>query len=152
MIFRKEPHKDPDLFWREFEEQTGEKVLDRGLGQYLSGWDPFDAPGGGGKPVWGLIIATDGGFRFHHFPQVSWLDSLIRPASGGGAGEEKTFFIPKDRIISAELRREKRWWKRLAGSAPPLLTIRYHTGAGEERELLIQAEYRTEGLAERLKS
>jgi hypothetical protein len=61
---------DPEKFWREYEEKTGEKVLARTLGQYVSGWDEFGDLSAG--PLWGLIIATSGGFRFHHFPQANW--------------------------------------------------------------------------------
>jgi hypothetical protein len=96
---------DPEDFWREYGEKYGEKVLAYTMGQYLSGWAEYE----GG--FWGLLIATDGGFRFHHFPQENWLQALSRRSPWGGKDpEEKTIFIPRDRIISAELRVEKVWW------------------------------------------
>jgi hypothetical protein len=142
----KKQGKDPDDFWREFEEKTGEKVLARSLGQYLSGWDEFDDSRG--KPIWGLIITTSGGFRFHHFPQTSWLDAFIR--SSGDAPKEKTFFIPNQQIISAEIVKETKWWKRIFSPSLPKLIIKYRNEAGEDRELLVQTEYKSEGLAEQL--
>jgi hypothetical protein len=144
----KKQGKDPDEFWREFEEKTGEKVLARSLGQYLSGWDEFDTPRSGA--IWGLIITTNGGFRFHHFPQTSWLDALTRFSSGADAPKEKTFFIPNQRIISAELIRETKWWKKIFSPSLPRLIIKYRNEAGEERKLLVQTEYKSEGLAEQL--
>jgi hypothetical protein len=75
MLFRK-ASKDPDDFWRDYEEKSGEKILSRALGQYISGWEEFDNQGW--TSIWGLVIASSGGFRFHHFPQTSWFDALTR--------------------------------------------------------------------------
>ena len=140
--------KNPDDFWREYEEKIGEKVAARGLGQYISGWDEFDNPPG--NPIWGLVIATSGGFRFHHFPQVSWLSAFVRFGSGEEVPKEKTIFIPGERIISAVLHRETKWYKRIFSSAVPRLVIRYRDEAGTEKELLFQVEYKPEGVAQAL--
>ena len=72
MLFRKN-EVDTEDFWRDYEEKIGEKVLVRSLGQYISGWEEFGGPRG--RTLWGLIMATSGGFRFHHFPQVSWFEA-----------------------------------------------------------------------------
>jgi hypothetical protein len=141
-------NKSADDFWREYEEKIGEKVLAKSLGQYLSGWEEFDGAGGG--PLWGLVIAAEGGFRFHHFPQSSWLDLLANFGSRREAPKEKTFFIPRDRILSVELRRETRWWKKIFSSAIPVLVISYRNETEGERELLVQLDYRTEGIVEGL--
>ena len=122
--------KSADEFWREYEEKTGEKVLAHGIGRYVSGWEKFDS--NRWTSIWGLVIATSGGFRFHHFPQQSWLDSLI----GGAVREEpkeKTIFIPKERIISTQLVVETNWWKKLFVSSPPQLFIDYHDGDNTRR-------------------
>ena len=147
-MFEKKQEKSADDFWREYEESTGEKVLARTMGQYLSGCEEFDETGG--APLWGLAIVTSGGFRFHHFPQQSWLDTVFR--SGAGAPREKTLFIPKERIISAVLPKETRWWKKLLGSAQPVLKIRYTSGNSAEKELCVQTEFKTDGLLENLQS
>ena len=141
--------KSPDDFWREYEEKTGEKVLARSLGQYMSGWEEFDSSGW--TALWGLIIATSGGFRFHHFPQANWITALTRLTSGDDAPKEKTFFIPKARIVSAELLTEKRWWKKIFSPSSPELTIHYRNEAGEERKLLLLAEFKSAEVAEALK-
>ena len=137
-------NENPDDFWREYEEKTGEKVIARGMGQYVSGWDEF---GGCGKdPLWGLIIATSGGFRFHHFPQTSWLIALI--GSGGEAQKEKTIFIPREKIITASLSKETKWYMKILSPGVPRLLIRYLDETGTEKELLFHAEYKSEGIAE----
>ena len=128
--------KSAEDFWREYEEKSGEKVLARGLGRYVSGWEEFDD--NRLTSIWGLVIATSGGFRFHHFPQRSWLDSLI--VSGGREeAKEKTIFIPKEKIISAALSTETKWWKKLFAPSPPRLAIDYHDGENTHR-LLVEVE------------
>jgi hypothetical protein len=143
MMARKK-ERTPEEFWRDYENRIGEKVLARSLGRYLSGWDEFDGPGG--RPLWGLLIATEKGFRFHHFPQMSWIDALSRFNSGWEPPQEKTLFIPRQNIITVELRKETSWWKRLLTPSPPLLTIRYRTEGGTEAELLTETDSRAEAL------
>jgi hypothetical protein len=162
--------KSPEEFWREYEAKTGEKVLAHSLGQYISGWEEFDR--NGWNAIWGLIIATaknavtdaagadsnsarsggvsPGGFRFHHFPHAGWLEALSRLSSGAEPPKEKTIFIPRDRIISARLVKETKWWKKILCPSVPKLVICYRGGAGTERQLLLEAEYKSEEVAERL--
>ena len=142
--------KSPEDFWREFEEHTGEKVIARGLGRYVSGWDEFDETGR--DQLWGLIIATSGGFRFHHFPQTNWLTALARFGSGGDAPKEKTIFIPSENILSAVLRKETKWYKKIFSPAAPQLLIRYRDENGAEKELSFNADYEPGGVAEALSS
>jgi hypothetical protein len=145
--------KTPEDFWREYEEKTGERVLARALGQYVSGWDEFgdlSAPPYGGSPLWGLIIATSGGFRFHHFPQVNWLSAIMRSGSADDPPAEKTIFIPREKLISAELRKETKWYRKIFSQDVPRLLIRYRAESGTEKELVLNAEYKPEGLAEAL--
>jgi len=140
--------KSPEEFWLEYEEKTGEKVLARCLGQYVSGWAEFDDPPG--KPIWGLIIATSGGFRFHHFPQGNWLFSIVRLGSDDDAPKEKTIFIPRDKIVSAVLHRETKWYRKIFSPGIPVLQLRYLDEAGTEKEMLLYAEYKADGFAEAL--
>ena len=127
--------KSADDFWREYEEKTGEKVLARCLGKYDSGWEEF----GSLTDLWGLIIFTSGGFRFHHFPQNSWIDSLFR-ASGSDTPKEKTIFVPKEKITATHLVKESRWWKRIFAPYMPHLVILFRDGEGNERRLLLEAD------------
>ena len=137
MMFGKK-EKDPDNFWQEYEEKTGEKVLARSLGRYISGWEEFDAKRW--NSIWGLIIATSGGFRFHHFPQQSWFVAITN-LTGRDAPKEKTFFIRKDRIVSARLLRESRWWKNLLSPTAPHLIVKYRDGMENEQQLLMEIDY-----------
>lgn len=130
--------KSSDQFWKEYEEKTGETVLARSLGRYISGWEEFDSHGW--KSIWGLIIASSGGFRFHHFPQRSWLDALAR-FSGDEEPKEKTFFIQAEKINSAEILTETVWWKKIFSPSPPRLVIRYYDETGNKRELTLEVDY-----------
>ena len=143
----KRNQKDAEDFWREYEEQIGEKVLARALGRYISGWEEFD--GQGWTSIWGLIIATSGGFRFHHFPQTSWLTALANSANYDPP-KEKTFFIPKEQIISAKLIEEKGWWKKIFRSSAPQLLINYRDETENIKQALLKVEFKHENLAETL--
>jgi len=125
-----------DEFWDEYEAKTGEKVLARSLGMYLFGWDEFDLRGW--KSIWGLIIATSGGFRFHHFPQRGWFEAFNRNAK---AQSDKTFFVPKEKIISSELIVENRWWRKIFGSPLPRLIVNYLDEANNEKKLFLDADF-----------
>ncbi|MDR0599445.1 MAG: hypothetical protein LBG84_05110 [Treponema sp.] len=137
---------DFEKFWREYEEKTGETVLAKSLAHYLRGWAEFP------EPLWGLAIATSGGFRFHHFPHEGWLTALSRLTSGGEPPKERTLFIPRERIVSAALVVETRWWKKLLAPAAPLLLIRAAPGEGPETELAVETDRGGEALVEALRA
>jgi hypothetical protein len=124
-LFEKKRETDPASFWKEYEEKCGEKVLAYTLGQYLSGWEEFNLP------LWGLLIATSGGFRFHHFPHEGWIQALSRLSSGAEAPKEKTIFIPRDQLAAVELKVEKSWLKKIFLPHSPRLVIRYGDRGGE---------------------
>lgn len=136
MWFRQE--KSADTFWQDFEEQTGEQIVSRGLGKYISGWEEFDQKNF--KGLWGLLINTSGGFRFHSFPQYSWFDSFIR-FTEKDPPKEKTFFIPKEKITSTQIIKEEKWWKRIFSSSVPHLIILYADENGAEKRLVFETEY-----------
>jgi hypothetical protein len=143
-IFSRQKQTDPQEFWKSYEAQLGEKVLAFALGQYLSGWEEFDLP------LWGLLIATDAGFRFHHFPHEGWLQLLSRVSSGGDAPKEKTIFIPRDRILSAELRIEKSILKRIIFPNAPKLIIHYQNANGGEGEIAAETDTKAEEIIRQL--
>jgi hypothetical protein len=121
---------EAEAFWRDYSEKLGEQVLRFSLGRYQSG-----IPGLSG-PLWGLLIVTDAGLRFHHFPHENWIAALTRiGGQGGETPAEKTFFIPKDRIVEARLLKEPSFFKRLLSSSVPRLVVRYRPeGAGADAE------------------
>ena len=134
MFFKKED-KAMETFWREYEEETGEKVLKRGLGMYIGGWDEFDE--NRLKGIWGLVISTSGGFRFHHFPKNSWLENLTN-FSGSKQPKERTIFIPQEKVISCEMKGETKWWKKIFGSSSPHLVVMYTDMGGMEKRMVFE--------------
>ena len=146
-MFGKKQDRNPDDFWREYEEKMNEKVLARGLGRYSSGWEEFDSKEW--KDLWGLLIISSGGFRFHHFPQQNWLQALTVHGNAEGS-REKIIFIPKEIIISAEILEEKRWWAKILTTCPPVLIINYRGQTGGEKKLCLKAEFGFRELAEKL--
>ena len=143
----KKKENDPGSFWREYEQKTGETVLERSLGRYMSGWDEFDSQGW--KNLWGLIIATSGGFRFHHFAQSSWI-TVLSQFSGAEGPKEKTFFIPKEKIRNVRHIEESKWWKKIFSPSPPQLILIYTDNTGNEGQLLLETDTHGESIAEKL--
>jgi hypothetical protein len=134
MLVRKTDQAMED-FWLDYEEKIGEKVLARCLGRYLSGWAEFD--NNGWANIWGLIIATEKSFRFHHFPQHHWADMLSRKRE---TPKEKIFSFSKEKIISAELFREPNWFLRLFKSPAPRLIVKYRDENDEEKNMFLEAD------------
>jgi hypothetical protein len=62
-------------YWSAFEEETGEKVEARSIGEYYEA--PGDASG-----LWGLLVLTDAAFRFKYVPSENWLSSMFKRAVG----------------------------------------------------------------------
>ena len=122
-------------FWRDYEQKIGEKVLARSLGRYTSGWAEFDS--NGWKNIWGLIIASESGLRFHHFPQQHWMDMFSRKRE---ESKEKIFSIPREQIISAELFKEPNWFIRMFSTPAPRLLVKYRDENGEEKKLFLEAD------------
>jgi hypothetical protein len=132
-------------FWLDDEAKITEHVIAFSLGRYIRGWPEFH------YPLWGLVIATDGGFRFHHFPNEGWIGAMSRAASGKEAPKEQTIYIPKDRLISSEFTQETSWWKRLIFDRQPTLRVCYRNGNGEKEELLVEVTKEAAAVAEALK-
>lgn len=141
--------RGPEEFWADYEAKYGEKVLGRTLGRYLSGWQDFaEVPRAG---LWGLVVATSGGFRFLHLPGEGWMTALTRIVSGGEPPRERELFIPNDSIVTACLRRETSWWKRLLFARPPVLVIFYRDASGIQQELCFETIQKGDEVAENLK-
>ena len=136
---KKNSENSIEAFWKEYEEKNGEKVISRGMGKYVSGFDEFDRKQW--NEIWGLLVTTSGGFRFHHYPQNNWFDAIVR-RSQIEQPKEKEFFIPKERIITKEFLAETKWWKKLFSSAQPQLVIRYTDEEGNGKCLLLETDYK----------
>ncbi|MDR1786739.1 MAG: hypothetical protein LBR23_09815 [Spirochaetaceae bacterium] len=140
----KKDDRDPAEFWRQYEEEHNERVLAFSLGRYISGWDLYPAP------FWGILIATTGGFRVHHFAQESWLQALSRSAAGGEGPKEKTIFIPKDRITGVEFLKQKGFLRNLLFYRPPRMVVHYRDDSGAEASLVAEGDDRVEGVVSNL--
>lgn len=136
---------DPAAFWAAYEKEIGEKVLAHSLGRYVSGWDEFP------MPLWGLLIATDAGFRFHHFPHEGWIQAMSRIAGGGGESPvEKTLFLPASRIRTVNFRAEKSWLRNLVFALPPSLALHYAREDGGEGVFVAEADKSAQAIADAL--
>ena len=142
-MFTNKKEDSVDEFWTEFEQSTGEKVLAKSLGRYMSGLD--ERP----EPLWGLTVVTSGGFRFRHFPKEPSIFGIARLSPGSKPPKEQSFFIPKETIDSIELVLEKRWWKKLMASSFPLLIIHCQPG-GTEQKVTIEVDRDAAALADAL--
>ncbi|MDR0708588.1 MAG: hypothetical protein LBF77_00810 [Spirochaetaceae bacterium] len=109
----------PEQFWQDYSARYGETIRAYGLARYISGWAEFR------EALWGLLIATSGGCRVHHFPHEGWIQALSRASIGGDAPQEKTLFIPHEKILGVELRIEKSWWKKFLNPTLPHILIHY---------------------------
>jgi hypothetical protein len=140
--------QDPAQFWQEYGARYGETVHAYGLGRYISGWAEFQ------ETLWGLLIATSGGFRFHHFPHEGWIQALSRVSFGGDTPKEKTIFIPHERILGVDLKSEKSWWKRLLNPTLPRILIQYSPDtageAGREGTLVVESDQNAPEIIRRL--
>ena len=137
---------DPAAFWREYEEKCGEKILSYGLGRYLGGWDEYAGP------LWGVVIAAEGSFRFHHFPNENWFSAITRATVGGKAPEEKSFAIKRKDILSIEYWKEKNILKQIFTASHPRLIIRYSRADGSTGEIQVEVDKKAESIAEILKT
>jgi hypothetical protein len=80
---------------------------------------------------------------------MSWITALVNRGSDEFP-KEKTIFIPKEKIVSAVLRKETKWYKKIFSSVTPRMVIRYCDVDETEKELVLNAEYKSDGIAELL--
>ena len=126
MFFKNENKKTRTEFWREYEKNIDEKIFAYSLGRYINGFEELKTP------LWGLLIVSESGFRFHYFPHETWLQAISRMSYGGEAQKEIVIIIPKEKILSSDLFIEKSFLKKLFLSCPPLFTIHYTNDSGVE--------------------
>jgi hypothetical protein len=124
---------DPAAFWADYSARFGETVLAHGLGRYVGG---AEVPG----PLWGLIVASDAGFRFYHFPNEGLIFGLARTMGQAvDPPSEKTFFIARADLVRAELIDPPLWRRWLLGEQPTL-ALRYRAADGSERMAAIETD------------
>lgn len=108
-------------FWREFEEETGERVQAKALGELCED--------DGEQGIWFLLVLTDRSFWFKQVPNDNWLTSILRPRTLSlKRGEDYTLRIPREDLLSlTEPGKTRRSWF----SAPVLPPYTLHWREGE---------------------
>ena len=100
-------------FWRSFEEETGERVEAKSIGELYE-----DA---GGQGIWGLLVLTDQSLWFKPVPSTNWMASLFRPrVLSARQAEGSILRIPRDQLVSLTEPCPRRWFSR---PAFPVLTV-----------------------------
>jgi hypothetical protein len=145
-FFQKKPEKSRDVFWKEYEEKLGQKILGYGLGQYLDGWDEYDGP------LWGLLIVAEDRFIFHHFAHEGWLDALTRITTGGEGPKEKVITLPVERLVSVELEKPRSWLARTFSPRVPRLIVRYKKEDDSEGAFVAETDMRGDEVAAALQN
>jgi hypothetical protein len=143
-LFERKKQQGPEEFWKGYEQKIGQKVLSYSLGQYMGGWDEYKSP------MWGLVIAAEGAFIFHHFPHEGWLQALSRTATGGEGPTERVITIPRDKLVDVRIEKQAGWLRRLFAYRPPRLVVRYRKADGSEGALIAETDMRSEEVAKAL--
>lgn len=113
-------------FWDAFEKDTGEKVIARTMGQYLSS-EP------GTKPLWGLLVLTDSSLRFRPTPGENWFAGMFKntPSSVSNR-QEDDIRVPLEAILDVSSPR-KSLADRIFGTSMDSFELRIDRAGREER-------------------
>ncbi len=114
-----------EVFWANFEKETGEKVLDRTMAQRFS--SPKD------RGDWGLLVLSPTGLRFRPTPGQNWFSSLFKASSAPvPARADEDIFISYASMLS--LRNPPRKFLDFLFGTPFLaFDIRFSSPQGEEQ-------------------
>ncbi|HWQ10603.1 MAG TPA: hypothetical protein VN436_15890 [Holophaga sp.] len=107
-------------FWREFEEETGEHVEAKSVGELYEGT--------GGEGVWGVLVLTDRNLWFKPVPSTNWMASLFRtrtPLPSSPNAAEKPLRIPREGLLALAEPEARGWFSR---PAFPILTATWQEG------------------------
>jgi len=119
-------------FWSAFEQETGEKVESRAIGEYYK-----DQEGSGG--LWGLLVLTDKSFRFKHMPSENWMSSLFKRMDRGSKPKGPVEITIARESIAAVVSPKRGFLAKLFGPAFPRFTLtqRIALGGPEEEKTFI---------------
>ncbi len=112
-----------EVFWANFEKETGEKVLARTMAQRFS--SPKD------RGDWGLLVLSPTGLRFRPTPGQNWFSSLFKASSApvpSAANED--VFITYSSMLSLQSPGRK-FLDFLFGTPFLAFNIQYKNPAGE---------------------
>ncbi len=126
---------DVEVFWANFEQEIGEKILSRTMGQHFSSHKS--------QGEWGLIVLTASAIRFRPTPGENWFQSLFKMAAPKVPQEPLSdIVLPLAFIKSIELPK-KRFFDFLFSPPFTIFTLRYRLG-DEEQSLLLGADPKSE--------
>jgi len=113
-----------ELYWKRFEQETGERVEARTMGQWFEGASADDG-------LWGLLVLTDRSVRFRHQPSDNWFSSFVKNQSRSSSPRGPIeIVVPRDRLVGLEEAR-RGFLDRLFGPAFPRFRLRWRAAPGE---------------------
>ncbi|MDX9826386.1 MAG: hypothetical protein RBT73_01450 [Spirochaetia bacterium] len=114
-----------ELFWANFEKETGEKVLSRTMAQRYS--SPKD------RGDWGLLVLSPTGLRFRPTPGQNWFSSLFKASSAPAPSQtNEDIFIPYATMLNLESP-QRRFMDFLFGTPFLAFDLRFSSPGGEKQ-------------------
>jgi len=114
-----------EIFWANFEKETGEKVLARTMAQRFS--SPKD------RGDWGLLVLSPTGLRFRPTPGQNWFSSLFKASSAPvSLRANEDIFIPYGTMVSMQTPGRK-FLDFLFGTPFLAFEIRFGSSEGEQQ-------------------
>ena len=134
----KKQEREIAAFWSDLEDELGERIIARSIGEYFSGFEGIKGP------LWGLFFITESSFYFRHFNQPNWFSAVIQ-ASGSSVGNGELFIsIPRKDILEAGTVKSASFLSRLIAPPQPVLVLEYKDATRVRRDLRIRLEQNRE--------
>jgi len=136
-----------ERFWKEFEAEAGERVLDKGTGAWMS-------PAYGDRGLWGLLVLCEGSFRFRHIPSESWVAALLKSQRSSFPEKIDDIIVPFDSISAIESPRKRNFFFAIFGSGIEAFSVDWMQAGRPRREAFSsdRAAYFAKALRERCAS
>ncbi len=126
---------DVEAFWANFEQEIGETILSKTMGQHFSSRKS--------QGEWGLLVLTGSAIRFRPTPGENWFQSLFRMAAPKVPQEPLSDIVLPLTFITAIELPKKRFFDFLFSPPFTVFTLRYRLGE-EEKSLLLGADPKSE--------
>ena len=126
---------DVEAFWTSFEQEIGDKIISKTMGQHFSSKKS--------QGEWGLLVLTTLSIRFRPTPGENWFQSLFRMATPKVPKEPASdIVLPLALITSIELPK-KHFFDFLFSPPFTIFTLRYRLG-DKEHSVLLGADPKSE--------
>ncbi|HER23684.1 MAG TPA: hypothetical protein ENO17_01245 [Candidatus Atribacteria bacterium] len=80
--------KDIEQYWKKKEDDIGDKIIERMLAEFISGYQNFSGP------ILGILFYTKSAFYFQTFPRENWFFPLLKPGESLDRNKLLNFCIP----------------------------------------------------------